>query len=140
MPIIFAQAIMFLPTTLIQLSGSESLSGVAAALGDFTGFWYNVIFFLMIIKQNLSASNVSDGVHGWLCAQEHICTQVTFRCGTSSFGKYNPNKVQCIWIVQLREFLIDFKYGLILSNLLVLYFLHFISLFIKFVYIPSEVF
>ena len=49
MPIIFAQAIMFVPTTVIQLSGSESLSGVATALGDFTGFWYNFIFFFMII-------------------------------------------------------------------------------------------
>ena len=49
MPIIFAQAIMFVPTTLIQLSGSESLTPVAAALGDFTGFWYNFIFFFMII-------------------------------------------------------------------------------------------
>jgi len=49
MPIIFAQAIMFLPTTLIQFSGAESLTGVAAALSDFTGFWYNLVFFLMII-------------------------------------------------------------------------------------------
>ena len=49
MPIIFAQAIMFLPTTLIQFSGAESLSGVAAALSDYTGFWYNLVFFLMII-------------------------------------------------------------------------------------------
>ncbi|MEZ4772196.1 MAG: preprotein translocase subunit SecY [Bacteroidia bacterium] len=49
MPIIFAQAIMFLPTTLIQLSGAESLTGVASVLGNFNGLWYNVIFFLMII-------------------------------------------------------------------------------------------
>jgi preprotein translocase subunit SecY len=49
MPIIFAQAIMFLPTTLIQFSGSEALTGVGAALSDFTGFWYNLVFFLMII-------------------------------------------------------------------------------------------
>lgn len=49
MPIIFAQAIMFLPTTLIQFSGAESLTGVAAALSDYTGFWYNLVFFLMII-------------------------------------------------------------------------------------------
>jgi preprotein translocase subunit SecY len=49
MPIIFAQAIMFLPTTLIQLSGAESLTGLAATLGDFTSVGYNVVFFFMII-------------------------------------------------------------------------------------------
>lgn len=50
MPIIFAQAIMFLPATLIQFAGgTESLSGVVRALSDITGFWYNMIFFLMII-------------------------------------------------------------------------------------------
>ena len=49
MPIIFAQAIMFLPTTLIQFAGAESLSGVVAAMSDINGFWYNLVFFLMII-------------------------------------------------------------------------------------------
>lgn len=49
MPIIFAQAIMFLPTTFIQLINSESLTGVLVALSDITGFWYNFIFFLLII-------------------------------------------------------------------------------------------
>ncbi|MDP5171679.1 MAG: preprotein translocase subunit SecY [Bacteroidia bacterium] len=50
MPIIFAQAIMFLPATLIQFAGgSGSLSGVVSALSDITGVWYNSIFFLMII-------------------------------------------------------------------------------------------
>lgn len=49
MPIIFAQAIMFLPTTIIQWSQNESLSGVVSALGDTTGFWYNLVFFLMIV-------------------------------------------------------------------------------------------
>ncbi|TAE47992.1 MAG: preprotein translocase subunit SecY [Bacteroidetes bacterium] len=49
MPIIFAQAIMFLPTTLIQLAGSDSLSSVTAALSDPTGVWYNAIFFLLIV-------------------------------------------------------------------------------------------
>jgi preprotein translocase subunit SecY len=49
MPIIFAQAIMFIPTTLIQLAGAESLSGVVAAMSNVNGFWYNLIFFLMII-------------------------------------------------------------------------------------------
>lgn len=49
MPIIFAQAIMFLPTTLIQLSGAQSLTGLAATLGDFTSLGYNIVFFFMII-------------------------------------------------------------------------------------------
>ncbi|MEO0467991.1 MAG: preprotein translocase subunit SecY [Bacteroidota bacterium] len=49
MPIIFAQAIMFLPATLIQFSGADSLTWVAQTFGDITSFGYNVIFFLMII-------------------------------------------------------------------------------------------
>ena len=49
MPIIFAQAIMFLPITLVGFADSESLSGFAAAFSDFTGFWYNFTFFVMII-------------------------------------------------------------------------------------------
>lgn len=48
MPIIFAQAIMFLPTSLLGLFG-DGTSGLAAVLADYTGFWYNVIFFFMII-------------------------------------------------------------------------------------------
>jgi preprotein translocase subunit SecY len=49
MPIIFAQAIMFLPITLVGFADSETLSGFAAAFADFTGFWYNFTFFVMII-------------------------------------------------------------------------------------------
>ncbi|MEL6135242.1 MAG: preprotein translocase subunit SecY, partial [Bacteroidota bacterium] len=48
MPIIFAQAIMFLPVTLLQFTaGNEAPSGVVAALSDYNGFWYNLIFFVM---------------------------------------------------------------------------------------------
>ena len=47
MPIIFAQAIMFIPVT---LSGfSDDLTGIANTLSDFTGFWYNALFFVMIV-------------------------------------------------------------------------------------------
>lgn len=46
MPIIFAQAIMFLP---LQLSRFEGTSGIAAHFSDFTGFWYNFTFAIMII-------------------------------------------------------------------------------------------
>ena len=49
MPIIFAQAIMFLPITLVGFANSESLSGFAAAFTNYNGFWYNFTFFVMII-------------------------------------------------------------------------------------------
>jgi preprotein translocase subunit SecY len=49
MPIIFAQAIMFLPITLVGFANSETLSGFAAAFANYTGFWYNFTFFIMII-------------------------------------------------------------------------------------------
>ena len=39
---------MFLPLTLLQFS-SEPSSGLAAALSDFNGFWYNFVFAVMII-------------------------------------------------------------------------------------------
>ncbi len=48
MPIIFAQAIMFIPMAFANYGG-ESMSGFAAAFSDFTGFWYNFTFGLMII-------------------------------------------------------------------------------------------
>ena len=49
MPIIFAQAIMFIPITLVGFADSDSLTGVVGALSDYTGFWYNFIFAIMII-------------------------------------------------------------------------------------------
>ncbi|MEE2931476.1 MAG: preprotein translocase subunit SecY [Bacteroidota bacterium] len=49
MPIIFAQAIMFVPITLVGFSSSETLQGMSAMLTDFAGFWYNFIFFFMIV-------------------------------------------------------------------------------------------
>lgn len=49
MPIIFAQAIMFLPLTLAGFANSETLSGIARVFTDYTSFWYNFVFFLMII-------------------------------------------------------------------------------------------
>ncbi|MEJ6749455.1 MAG: preprotein translocase subunit SecY [Flavobacteriales bacterium] len=47
MPIIFAQAIMFIPVTLAGFS--DDLTGIANTLSDFTGFWYNLTFFVMIV-------------------------------------------------------------------------------------------
>ena len=49
MPIIFAQAIMFLPITIAGFSQSESLTGFASAFTNINGFWYNLVFFLLII-------------------------------------------------------------------------------------------
>lgn len=49
MPIIFAQAIMFLPLTLAGFSDSEALSGVASVFTNINGFWYNFTFFIMIV-------------------------------------------------------------------------------------------
>jgi len=47
MPIIFAQAIMFIPITLAGFS--ESLGGFAATMSNFYGFWYNFTFAILII-------------------------------------------------------------------------------------------
>ncbi len=49
MPIIFAQALVFIPITVAQYASSESLKGFAAAFADFTGFWYNFTFAVLII-------------------------------------------------------------------------------------------
>lgn len=49
MPIIFAQAIMFIPLTLAGFSTSEGASGIMAAFSDINGFWYNLVFFFMIV-------------------------------------------------------------------------------------------
>jgi preprotein translocase subunit SecY len=49
MPIIFAQAIMMLPITLIGYAQSDNLSWFASAFSDFNGFWYNLVFGLMIV-------------------------------------------------------------------------------------------
>ncbi len=47
MPIIFAQAIMFIPITLAGFS--DALGGFAATMSNFTGFWYNFTFAILII-------------------------------------------------------------------------------------------
>lgn len=49
MPIIFAQAIMFLPITFAGFSESESMSSFAATFSNINGFWYNLVFFITII-------------------------------------------------------------------------------------------
>ena len=53
MPIIFAQALMFIPITLAGFGAAKDASGfwgwVSRNFGDMNGFWYNVIYFLMIV-------------------------------------------------------------------------------------------
>ena len=46
MPIIFAQALMFIPLTFAQFSKDGSF---AATFTDINGFWYNLIYFLLIV-------------------------------------------------------------------------------------------
>jgi preprotein translocase subunit SecY len=46
MPIIFAQALMFIP---LLLSGFDATRGIASAFSDYTGFWYNFVFGLMVV-------------------------------------------------------------------------------------------
>ena len=48
MPIIFAQAIMFIPITVANFTAREG-GGFLSSLMDHTSFWYNFIFALMII-------------------------------------------------------------------------------------------
>ena len=47
MPIIFAQALMFIPMTLAGFNTENT--GLLGALTDMYGFWYNFIYFLMIV-------------------------------------------------------------------------------------------
>jgi preprotein translocase subunit SecY len=49
MPIIFAQALMFIPLTLSSFAPTETMTGFAAAFSNFTGFWYNFTFAVLII-------------------------------------------------------------------------------------------
>lgn len=49
MPIIFAQAIMFIPAALAGLSQSEASQSIAGAFSNMFGFWYNFVFASLII-------------------------------------------------------------------------------------------
>ena len=46
MPIIFAQALMLFP---LLFSRFDATRGLAATLGNYTGFWYNLIFGLLVM-------------------------------------------------------------------------------------------
>jgi preprotein translocase subunit SecY len=49
MPIIFAQAIMFIPLTIAGFSDSEAIAGFIRTFSDHFGLWYNFVFALLII-------------------------------------------------------------------------------------------
>jgi preprotein translocase subunit SecY len=49
MPIIFAQAIMFIPAALAGLSQSETSQSIAGAFSNMFGFWYNFVFATLIV-------------------------------------------------------------------------------------------
>ncbi len=48
MPIIFAQALMFIPMMFVSFD-TETMTGIAAAFSDFTGFWYNFTFAVLVV-------------------------------------------------------------------------------------------
>lgn len=48
MPIIFAQALMFIPMAIVGYGGEE-MSWFATAFTNYTGFWYNLVFALLIV-------------------------------------------------------------------------------------------
>lgn len=49
MPIIFAQAIMFIPAAVAGLSSSETGRSINSEFQNIFGFWYNFVFALLII-------------------------------------------------------------------------------------------
>lgn len=49
MPIIFAQAIMFIPAAVAGLSDSETSQSIAGTFSNMFGFWYNFVFATLII-------------------------------------------------------------------------------------------
>lgn len=49
MPIIFAQAIMFIPAAVAGLSDSEFSQTIAGTFSNIFGFWYSLVFALLII-------------------------------------------------------------------------------------------
>jgi len=49
MPIIFAQALMFIPITVSGFATGGHSSWFVSTFGNFTGFWYNFVFAMLII-------------------------------------------------------------------------------------------
>ncbi|ASU36181.1 preprotein translocase subunit SecY [Mucilaginibacter xinganensis] len=49
MPIIFAQALMFIPSTVAQFFPNAASNGILMSLSDYTSVWHNVLFAILII-------------------------------------------------------------------------------------------
>jgi preprotein translocase subunit SecY len=49
MPIIFAQAIMFIPAAVAGLSKSDASQSIVSTFSDMFGFWYNFVFVTLIV-------------------------------------------------------------------------------------------
>ncbi|MES2702737.1 MAG: preprotein translocase subunit SecY [Bacteroidota bacterium] len=49
MPIIFAQAMMFIPTIFTGFTANETAAGFVRALSDNTSLWYNFIYAILVI-------------------------------------------------------------------------------------------
>ncbi|HRO43467.1 MAG TPA: preprotein translocase subunit SecY [Flavipsychrobacter sp.] len=49
MPIIFAQAILFIPATIAGFAESEEAQGFVRAMSDPTSLWYNLIYAVLVI-------------------------------------------------------------------------------------------
>ncbi|MEL6356428.1 MAG: preprotein translocase subunit SecY, partial [Bacteroidota bacterium] len=49
MPIIFAQALMFLPATAVQFAGGDQNSWVVQQFNDFTSVPYNIVYFFLVV-------------------------------------------------------------------------------------------
>lgn len=49
MPIIFAQALMMIPITVVNFTKNEEITGVAAWFNDISSFGYNAVFGIMIV-------------------------------------------------------------------------------------------
>jgi len=49
MPIIFAQAIMFIPAAVAGLSKSDASQSIVGAFSNMFGFWYNFVFAALIV-------------------------------------------------------------------------------------------
>ncbi|MBF2709179.1 preprotein translocase subunit SecY [Flavobacterium soyangense] len=49
MPIIFAQAIMFIPAAVAGLSKSDASQSIVGAFSNLFGFWYNLVFATLIV-------------------------------------------------------------------------------------------
>jgi preprotein translocase subunit SecY len=49
MPIIFAQAIMFIPATIVGFAQNETAQGFVSAMSDPQNLWYNIVYAFLVI-------------------------------------------------------------------------------------------